>query len=136
MVVAAALLAVDLGALPWHRYRLDTGSLGLDLPSFHLERTGVQSPHAVFGIAAGVLAAAMAVHVVATKVVPGLPRLEQLHLVAGAVVLGLLLAKLLAERELLAVGAWLGVALGAAMAYGGFALSQDGPDPTVKVPDP
>lgn len=124
-MVAGALLVADLVALPWHRYSLDLGRRGLDVPAFNLERTGVQSPQAAFGIAALVLAAAMATHVLATKVVPALPRLEQVHLVAGSLVLGLLLAKLLADREFLGTGAWVGVALGAAVAYGGFALSQD-----------
>ena len=142
VLVAGALLAVDLVALPWHRYHLDTGDLGLDLPAFNLERTGVQSPQAAFGIAALVIALAMAAHVLATKVVPALPRMEQVHLVAGAVVLGLLLAKLLADREFLGIGAWLGVALAAAVAYGGFALSQDASPPAGlpgsagAVPDP
>ena len=139
VLVAGALLAVDLVALPWHRYHLDTGDLGLDLPTFNLERTGVQSPQAALGIAALVLAVAMAVHVVVTKVIPALPRMEQVHLVAGAVVLGLVLAKLLADREFLGIGAWVGVALGAAVAYGGFALSQDATTDSgsaARVPDP
>lgn len=126
VAVAGILLAADLVLLPWHHYRLDVGDLGLDLPSFSLKRTGVQSPQAAFGLAAAVIAVAMALLTVAAKLAPAaVPRLEQIHLVAGAVVLGLVLAKLLADREFLAVGAWAGTALAFAIAYGGFAMSQE-----------
>lgn len=124
-MAAGILLAADLIALPWHHYRLDMADLGLDVPEFNLERTGVQSPQAAFGIAAVGLALGMALHVVVAKFTSALPRAEQLHLVAGAVVLGLVLAKLLADREFLGTGAWVGTALAFAVAYGGFALSQE-----------
>ena len=124
-MAAGILLAADLIALPWHHYRLDMGDLGLDVPAFNLERTGVQSPQAAFGIAAVGLALGMALHVVVAKFTSALPRAEPLHLVAGAVVLGLVLAKLLADREFLGIGAWVGTALAFAVAYGGFALSQE-----------
>ncbi|HEX2048142.1 MAG TPA: hypothetical protein VHF27_10275 [Acidimicrobiales bacterium] len=130
IVVAGVLLAADLVTLPWHHYRLDVQDLGLDLPSFNLERTGVQSPQAAFGIIAVGIALGMAVHVVLAKFVPAVPRLEQVHLVAGAVVLGLVLAKLLADREFLGTGAWVGTALAFTVAYGGFALSQESDAPT------
>ncbi len=133
-MAAGILLAADLIALPWHHYRLDMGDLGLDVPAFNLERTGVQRPQAAFGIAAVGIALGMALHVVVAKFTSALPRAEQLHLVAGAVVLGLVLAKLLADREFLGTGAWVGTALAFALAYGGFALSQESePAP---VPDP
>jgi hypothetical protein len=127
-VVAGVLLAADLLLLPWHSYRLDVGDLGIALPAFEIERTGVQSPRGAFGVIAVVLALAMAAHTVATKLMAAVPRLEQLHLIAGAVVLGLVLAKLLADRDFLGIGAWAGTALAAALAYGGFALSQGVPD--------
>ena len=133
-MAAGILLAADLIALPWHHYRLDMGDLGLDVPAFNLERTGVQSPQAAFGIAAVGIALAMALHVVVAKLPSALPRAEQGHLVGGAVVLGLVLAKLLADREFLGIGAWVGTALAFAVAYGGFALSQES-DPA-PVPDP
>ena len=128
-MVAGILLAVDLVALPWHHYRLDTGDLGIELPAFNLERTGVQSPQAAFGMAAAAIAAAMAAHIVVAKLTSSLPRLEQVHLVAGAVALGLVLAKLLADREFLGTGAWVGTGLAFALAYGGFALSQESEAP-------
>ena len=135
-MAAGLLLAADLLALPWHHYRLDMADLGLDVPSFNLERTGVQNPQAGFGIAAVGLALGMAAHVLVAKLTGALPRLEQVHLVAGAVVLGLVLAKLLADREFLGTGAWIGTALALALAYGGFALSQESPPPTDTQPLP
>ena len=126
-MVAGLLLAADLVFLPWHSYRLDVGDLGIQLPSFSIERTGVESPRAAFGIAAVILALAMAAHTVATKVA-AVPRAGALQLIGGAVVLGLVLAKLLADRDYLGIGAWAGTALAAALAYGGFALSQSVPD--------
>lgn len=124
-MAAGILLAVDLLTLPWHHYHLDMADLGVDVPAFNLERTGVQTPQAAFGIAAVGIALGMVVHTLVAKFISALPRAEQIHLVAGAVVLGLVLAKLLADREFLGTGAWVGTALAAALAYGGFALSQE-----------
>ncbi len=128
-MVAGLLLVVDLLALPWHHYHLDINDLGLDLPAFDLQRTGVQDPQAGFGIVAAGIALGMVVHTLAAKATATLPRAEQVHLVAGAVVLGLVLAKLLADREFLGTGAWAGTALALALAYGGFALSQEADPP-------
>jgi hypothetical protein len=125
VVVAGLLLAGDLLALPWHHYHLDLGNLGVQVPIFDLRRTGVQSPQAAFGVAAMVLALGMALHISLTKLSATLPRLVEVHLVAGAVTLGLVLAKLLADRDFLGTGAWAGTALALGLAYGGFALSQE-----------
>jgi hypothetical protein len=125
IVAAGVLLALDLLTLPWHHYRLDTAELGIDMPAFNLERTGVQSPQAALGIAAVAIALGMAAHTLLAKLTSDLPRLEQVHLVAGAVVLGRVLAKLLANRDFLGAGAWVGTALACALAYGGFALSLE-----------
>ena len=124
-MVAGILLVADLLALPWHHYRLDMADLGLDVPSFTLKRTGVQDPQAAFGIAAAGIALGMVAHTLVAKLSADLPRAEQVHLVAGAVVLGLVLAKLVADREFLGTGAWVGTGLAFALAYGGFALSQE-----------
>ena len=136
IVAAGLLLAADLVTLPWHHYRLDVRDLGLDLPAFNLERTGVQDPQAAFGIAAVGLALGMVAHTLLVKLSGDWPRLEQVHLVAGAVVLGLVLAKLLADRDFLGTGAWVATALALALAYGGFALSQESPSPTATHPLP
>jgi hypothetical protein len=127
VVVAGALLVLDLLFVPWHRFAIDVNleQFGVDLPSFRLDRRGVQDPQAFFGIASAIVAALMVIQVVATKVLSSVPRAEQVHLVAGAVVLGLIGAKFMANNNFLAVGAWLGIALAAAVAYGGFLLSQE-----------
>lgn len=127
IVVAGTLLIVDLLFAPWHRFAIDVNleQFGVELPSFRLDRRGVQNPQAFFGIASAVVAALMALQIVAAKVSAAVPRAEQIHLVAGAVVLGLIVAKLMANNDFLAMGAWLGTALAAALAYGGFLLSQE-----------
>ena len=127
VVVAGALLVVDLVAAPWHHFAIDVNleQFGVELPSFSLDRRGVQDPQAFFGIASAVMATLMVIHVVAAKLSSSVPRAEQVHLIAGAVVLGLVVAKLLANNDFLAIGAWLGIALAAALAYGGFLLSQE-----------
>ena len=125
VVATSVLLVLNLALLPWHHYRLDIGELGVQVPSFSLKRTGVQSPYAAFGIGALVVAVGMALHTVALRLSPAVPRLDQVRLVAGAVVLGLVVAKLLANRDYLGIGAWLGTALALGVACGGIALSQD-----------
>ena len=127
VAVAGALLVLDLLALPWHSFGVDVSELeqfGIQLPGFDLQRRAVQDPQAFFGIASAVLAGLMVLQVVACKL-GFLPRVEQVHLVAGAVTLGLVVAKLMANNDFLAIGAYLGVALAAALAYGGFVLSQE-----------
>jgi hypothetical protein len=127
VVAAGALLVLDLLLAPWHRFAIDVNleQFGVDLPSFRLDRRGVQNPQAFFGIASVVVAGLMVIQIVATKVLPSVRRAEQLHLVGGAVVLGLIGAKFVANNDFLGIGAWLGVALAAALAYGGFLLSQE-----------
>lgn len=126
VVAAGTLLVVDLLFAPWHRFAIDVDleQFGVELPSFRLDRRGVDNPQAFFGVASAVVAALMVMHIVATKVSSAVPRAEQLHLVAGAVVLGLVVAKLLANNDFLGIGAWLGIGLAAVLAYGGFDLSQ------------
>ena len=139
VVGAGALLVLDLLFAPWHHFAIDVNlkQFGVELPSFRLDRHGVQNPQAFFGISSAVIAVLMVAHVVATKVSAAVPRAEQLHLVAGAVVLGLIVAKLMANNDFLGTGAWLGIALAAALAYGGFLLSQEttaGTGPKVPAP--
>ena len=124
---AGVLLAADLAVLPWHRFSLalPTEQFGVEVPSFRIDRTGVQEPYALFGIAASVIAVGMVIHVVMARRTSAVLRPGPVHLIAGAVVLGLVAAKLLANTDFLAIGAWVGLALAAAVAYGGFALSQE-----------
>lgn len=127
VVVAGALLVADLLLAPWHRFAIDVDleQFGVELPGFRLDRRGVQNPQAFFGIASAIVATLMVIQIVSSKVVTSVPRAEQLQLVAGAIVLGLVAAKLMANNDFLAIGAWLGIALAAALAYGGFLLSQE-----------
>lgn len=123
VVGAGALLVLDLVLLPWHRYDVDVSAadLGIDLPSFRLDRTGVQSPDAALGLAAALLAAAA----VALVVLHGVRRPPQAELVAGSVALGLLMAKLFSDTAFLGIGAYAGVALGAALCLGGLLLARE-----------
>lgn len=138
VVVAGVLLAVDLLVLPWHHYfvNVDTPNLGIDLPTFSYDRTGVQTPNPGFGIAALVLTLAMVTQVVAAKFLRAMSRMGQIHLVLGPAVFGLLLAKMVTDDNFLGTGAWLGLALGAAVAVGGYLLSQEPSlrDPVVSAP--
>jgi hypothetical protein len=86
---------------------------------------GLGNPQPFFGIAALVVSLAMAAQIVATKVTVAVRRQEQVHLIAGPVVLGLVLAKVLANHQFLGKGAWGALLLAAGVAYGGFLLSQE-----------
>lgn len=128
-IVSAAgpLLAADLLLLPWHQYGLDVDleRLGVEVPAFSLDRNGLQDPNALLGVAAFAVALAMVVHVLAARVHASVPRPGPAHLVGGAVVFGLLVAKVLAANRFLGIGAWAGLALAAALVHGGYALEQD-----------
>ena len=128
-MVAGSLLIVDLLLLPWHHYFVDvpTGDLGIELPTFSLDRTGVQTPDSNLGIAALVLAAAMVLQVLVAKLSPAVSSWPTFHLVAGPAALGLLVAKLLVDNHFLGPGAWLGIALGVGVAVGGYVVSQEVP---------
>lgn len=127
VAAAGALLAADLLLLPWHRYQLDQSleRFGVDVPTFHLDRTGVQDPNALLGVAALVVALAMVAHVVSAGLHAAVPRPGQAHLIAGAVVCGLVVAKLLAHNRFLGIGAWAGFVLAVAVAAGGYLVGRD-----------
>lgn len=125
VAMAGVLLIVDLLALPWHHYevKVDTKGLNLHLPTFELDRTAVQSPHPSLGFAAIGLAALMVLLVAVTSA-RQFRRYEHLQLLIGPTVFGLLAAKALVA-DYLGTGAWLGLLLGAVLAYGGFRVSQE-----------
>lgn len=129
VVVAGALLVADLLVLPWHHYFVDVGTpdIGIELPTFTYDRTGVQTPNPGLGIAALVLTAAMVLQVLVTKVRPTIPKWPSFHLVVGPAALGLLVAKVLVDDNFLGAGAWLGLLLGLGVAVGGYLLSQEVP---------
>lgn len=138
VVVSGALLAADLLLLPWHHFSIgkEFAEFGVTLPTFTYNRTGVQNPQAFFGMSALLVSLAMVGQIFAAKVSAAVPRLEQAHLVAGPVVLGLVLAKLLANNNFLGPGAWAGSVLAAGVAYGGFLLSQESPAPETSTAPP
>ncbi len=135
IVLSGVPLVVVLWRVPWHRFGLsiadDFRRLGLEeIPFFRpIEATALENPNSFLGRGAIILTALMVVAVVAGKLAaarkPLPPTWQQMHLIAGAAVLGLLLAKLVAQSEFLALGAWLGLGLGALLAYGGYIRSQE-----------
>jgi len=126
VVVAGVLLIADLLLLPWHHYalNLDVGNLGIHLPRFAYDRSGVQAPDAAFGVIALFGASLMVLQVVGAKVVPAVAPLARFQLVAGPAVLGLLIGKLISNDDFLGRGAWLGLLLGVGMTVGGCLVSQ------------
>lgn len=118
---AGLALIVDLLFLPWHR---------IDLGIVQWTRSGVESPNGFWGILALLLTIAMVGFVVATRLtttrVPDLPvPAGQAMFIGGTAVAGLLLLKLAVETDFLGFGAWLGVLLGGAVAYGGHLMRQE-----------
>jgi len=119
--IAGLLLIIDLLVLPWHNIEL--GGL------VDVNRTGVQSPNAFYGVLALLIAIVLVGLIIAVKVanvkLPDLPiGWGQIHMIGGIAVLALLLLKLIVETNFLGFGAYLGVVLGAAVAFGGFSISK------------
>ena len=127
VLVAGVLLIIDLLFLPWHD--IDIGgaaeALGVDTT-----RSGVQSPNGFYGIVALILTLVMVGQIVADKLagatLPSLPvPWSQVHMIAGIAVAVMLVIKLIAETEFLGFGAYLGVVLGLAVAFGGYSIGQE-----------
>jgi hypothetical protein len=121
---AGALLILDLLFFPWHN--ISVGGI-LDV-----NRTGVQSPNSFYGVVALLLTVVMVAQIAVSKLTAAkLPEIpvpwSQVHLIAGAAVLVLLLLKLLVETNFLGFGAYLGVLLAAALAFGGYTISREAP---------
>jgi len=134
IVLAGVPLAGALLGLPWHRVGLsvadDFRRLGLEAPAFRpVDSTAVEAPNAVLGRGALVVALLMVAAVLGARLLAGRRPVaaawEQGQLIAGAAVLGLLVAKLNAGRDFLTPGAWVALALGALLAYAGFVRSQE-----------
>lgn len=118
---AGALLVLDLLFFPWH---------SIDVLFVKVTRTGVESPNGFWGVLALLVAVAMVAAVAVTRLtsakLPDLPvPLSQAVFIAGVVVAALLVLKLLLETSNLGFGAWLGVLLGGAVAYGGFVARKE-----------
>jgi hypothetical protein len=121
VVVAGGLLLVSLAFFPWHRIVL-LGLLGGD-PT----RTALQKPNSLQGTLAFLVTVAMVAQVVMARyshqrVNPALVRLQP---AAGFAVLGLLGWKLALATAALSVGAYLGIPLAAALAYGGLVMAKE-----------
>lgn len=127
VLAAGLLLIIDLLFLPWHKIDLGGGLLGI---SVSVKRTGVQSPNAFYGVLALIIALVMVAQIVVAKFttakLPVLPiPWSRVHLIAGAAAFVLLLIKLIVETDFLSFGAYLGILLGAALAFGGFTISKE-----------
>jgi hypothetical protein len=124
VLVAGVLLIIDLLFLPWHSI-----DLGVSIPGVDLTRSGVQSPNGGYGVLALLLTIVMVGQIIAAKIAganlpsPPVPW-SQVHAIAGAAVAILLVLKLVVETDSLGFGAYLGVLLGLAVAYGGYAIKQ------------
>jgi hypothetical protein len=122
VVLAGGFLLLDLIFFPWHRYSGVFAFLGGD-PT----RTALQSPNALQGTLAFLVAVAMVAQVIMTrftsqKVNPALVKLQP---AAGLAVLGLLAWKLSIDLNNLSVGAYLGLPLAVALAFGGLMMARD-----------
>ncbi len=121
---AGIVLVVDLLLFPWHK---------VDLGILSVSRSAIESPNWFWGVLAMLVALAMVAVVVATRFtaakVPDLPiPLGQAMFFAGIAVAALLLIKLVVETDFLGFGAYLGILLGGAMAYGGFLYRKEAGD--------
>ena len=125
VLIAGVLLILDLLFAPWHKI-----DLGATIPGVDLSRSGVQSPHSGYGVIALLLTIVMVAQIVAAKIMsaslpdPPVPW-SRVHLVAGVAVATMLLLKLVVETDFLGFGAYVGVALGLAVAYGAFTLNRE-----------
>lgn len=119
---AGLLLVIDLLFLPWHKIAL--GGL------LNVTRTGVQSPNSFYGVLALLLALVMVAQVVVSRLTSAqLPEMplpwSRVHLIAGVAAFALLLIKLLVETNSLGFGSFLGLILAAALAFGGYVMTQE-----------
>ena len=126
VLVAGVLLIIDLLFLPWHS--IDLGGAAKDL-GVDTTQSGVQAPNGFYGVLALILTLVMVVQIVLDKLTavalpnPPVPW-AQVHMIAGILVAVMLVIKLIAETDFLGFGAYLGVILGLAVAYGGYTIGQ------------
>ncbi|MEA2901331.1 MAG: hypothetical protein QOH36_1218 [Actinomycetota bacterium] len=125
VLIAGVLLIIDLLFFAWHK--VETVVFGQTISG---TASAIESPNGFYGVLALLLAIVMVGVVVATKLagvkLPDLPiPWGQVHMIAGIAILALLLIKLLAETDFLGFGAYLGLLLGAAMAFGGFSINKE-----------
>lgn len=119
---AAILLVLDLLIFPWHSF--DAGVVSFS-------RTGLQSPNAFWGwlalLGALALVAVIALPKFTDFKLPPLPiEYKDAVFYTGAAAGGVLILKLVLETSQLGFGAFLGIVLGAAVAYGGYQYREEG----------
>lgn len=119
VLLAGGALLVDLLMFPWHKYPFGVFA--------DPTRTGIQSPHALQGTLAFLVAVGMVAQVAMTRFTAQAvnPRLAKLQPVAGMAVVALLAWKLAIDTSFLSVGCYLGLALGGLLAYGGLTMGRD-----------
>lgn len=123
MVVAGGVLLLSLVAFPWHRLEI-ASLLGGDP-----RRTAVQPPNSLQGTLAFLVTIAMVAQVVMSRTSSRGPNpvLVRLQAPAGMAVVALLTWKLASEPSDLSVGAYLGIALAVALAYGALVMYKESP---------
>ncbi len=121
VVVAGGLLLLSLAFFPWHR------SLVLALVYGDGTRTALQSPNSLPGTLAFLVTVAMLAQVLMTRYgnQRANPMLVRLQPVAGMAVFALLAWKLADDTADLSTGAFIGLPLAGALAYGAIVLAKE-----------
>ncbi len=126
--VAAALLVIDLVALPWYDFHV--GSYGVY--SYGVSFTGVEAPDGFFAWLAVLIGLAIIAQVVIAKLTTvELPQLGlswgKIKMIGGLAALGLVLLKFVLNLHphYFGIGCWVAVVLSAALAYGGLMASKE-----------
>jgi len=127
VAIAGVLLVVDLLVFPWHHRSLSIQGIEL----ITVNRRALQSPNGFWGVIAVLLTIAVVLQTMLSALqdpsrVPEGARMRSEYRMYGAfAVLGLLVIKLLLKTNFLGFGAWLGLILAAAVAYGGYTINQE-----------
>ena len=124
VLVAGILLVLDLLLLPWHR--VEGSLLGTQVD---VAVTGTESPNGGYGVFAVLLTLVMVLQIMGAKFTKAqMPQpaigWPKVHLYLGCGVMIVILLKLFAETDSLSTGAYLGILLAGAVAYGGFLISK------------
>ncbi|MEA2826540.1 MAG: hypothetical protein QOG43_979 [Actinomycetota bacterium] len=124
VVIAGLILIIDLLFLPWHK--VSTVVFGQTISG---TASAIESPNGFYGVMALLLTIVMVGVLIARLAgakLPDLPiPLGQGLMILGIAIFVLLLIKLLAETDFLGFGAYLGILLGAAVAFGGYSINKE-----------
>lgn len=121
VVVAGGLLLLALSSFPWHR------SLFMALAYGDPTRTALQAPNALPGTLAFLVTVGMVTQVVLSRYSSQRtnPTLVRMQPVAGMAVVALLAWKLASDSSGLSTGAYIGIPLAVALAYGGLMMGKE-----------